>query len=106
MTTSWEQIDHDPTSIASRPRIRMRHMSMSGGCFHDSPTATTFHTIDDANAAITQIAEDNAHALGGVVHETDPLSLVPGAMHVVIHWGLVSDRYHLDAIDYAPIKEN
>jgi len=27
-------------------------------------------------------------------------------MHVVIHWGLVSDRYHLDAIDYAPIKEN
>ncbi len=110
MHTTWDQIDHDPSSIASaaaeRPTVRMRHMSMTAGGWHDSPTDQTYVTVHAANTAIAQLAQDNDHAMGGVVHEPDPNSLVNGAMHVIIHWGLVSDRYHLDLIEYARPQEN
>ena len=102
----WGPVDHDPISIASnaadqRPTIRMRHMSMSCGGFADRSTARTFHSVEDANMAIVELAGTNAHAIGGVNLEPDPSSLVPGAFHVVIHWGATSERYHLDLIDYA-----
>ncbi|GAB4989918.1 hypothetical protein MAHJHV58_39610 [Mycobacterium avium subsp. hominissuis] len=107
MTTTWDHIDHDPTSIASiaaepRPTIRMRHMSMScGGGFADRPAGRTFRCIDDANMALIELALANAHAMGAVIIEPDPLSPVSGAYHVIIHWGTTSDRYHLDTIDHA-----
>lgn len=106
MTTTWDQHDHDPIShvsvIAERPTIRLRHMSMSsGGGFVDRPTDRTFRNIEEANMALIELALDNDHAFGGVTIEADPLSLVPGARQVLIHWGLVSDRYHLDTISYA-----
>ena len=106
MTHTWDQCDHDPTSWASaahdqRPTISLRHMSMSGGGFADRPTGRTFHDIEEANTALIELAVANDHAFGGVSIEPDPLSLVTGAYHVVMHWGLVSDRYHLDTISYA-----
>jgi hypothetical protein len=107
MTTTWDHVDHDPTSVASiasetRPTIQMRHMAMHGGGFEDRAVAgRKFHNIADANAAVINYAEENNYAMGGVIVETDALSLVPGAVHAVIHWGLVSDRYYLDTIDYA-----
>lgn len=111
MTTTWDRIDHDPISIASgaaeqRPTIRMRHMSMSGGGVTDSATARTFHTVAEANKAITALAIDNDHAVFGVILEPDPSSLVDDALHVIIHWGFVSDRYHLDTIDNAAPGES
>ncbi|KMO69835.1 hypothetical protein [Mycolicibacterium chlorophenolicum] len=104
MPTPWDHIDHDPTSITAeqRPTIRMRHMSMScGGGFADRPTGRAFRSVDDANMALIELAMNNDHAMGGVLLEPDPLSLVTGAYHVIIHWGATSDRYHLDTIDYA-----
>lgn len=105
MTTNWDHIDHDPTSLASiaveqRPTVRLRHMSMSGGGFTDRPTGRTFHRVDDANTALVELAMNNDHAFGGVVIQPDPTSPLDAALHVVIHWGLVSERYHLDTITY------
>ena len=105
MTNHWDQHDHDPIShvtvVADRPTISLRHMSMSGGGFADRATGRKFHDIEQANMALIELALANDHAFGGVSIEPDSLSPVPGALHVVIHWGLVSDRYHLDTISYA-----
>jgi hypothetical protein len=105
MTTTWDHHDHDPTShvsvLAERPTISMRHMIISSGGFADRATDRKFHDLGRANLALIELALASDHAVGGVSVEPDPLSLVAGALHVVIHWGLVTERYHLDTISYA-----
>jgi hypothetical protein len=69
-----------------RPTIRMRHMSMTcGGGFADRPTDRTFANVEDANQALIALAMANDHAVGGVIVEPDPFSLVTRAFHTVIH---------------------
>jgi hypothetical protein len=106
MSNHWDHHDHDPTSFASvaleqRPTISLRHMSMSSGAFTDNATGDKFRSVDDANIALLELAVNSGHAFGGIMIESDPTSDVKRALHVVIHWGLTSHRYHLDTITYA-----
>lgn len=88
------------TNSTQRRTIRMRHMSMTcDGGFADRSTDRTFDNVEDANQALIALAKDNDHAMGGVILEPDPLSLITRALHTIIHWGATSDRYHLDTID-------
>jgi len=106
MTTTWNHLDHDPSSHASRAaerttiELRVTIYHSAGGADH--ATGQAFSNVEAANRALIDLATANDHAVGGVILEPDPSSTVTGAYHVIIHWGTSSDRYHLDTASCAP----
>lgn len=86
--------------MITRPAIDLRRMTMSSSGFRDTSTGRTFHDVEDANKAIHTLAIANSHA-GDIVLERDTNSPIDHALSVAIHWGLVTELYHLQPVDHA-----
>lgn len=91
--------------MPTRPTIDLRHMTISSNGFHDTSTGRTFRNVEEANQAIHALAIAHNHA-GDIVIEPDTNSPIDRALSVAIHFGLVTELYHLDTVDHALSRDN